>query len=626
MLTAEAAGTYFRNARSEPLISVKIPIPPPQPEPDSVQVLSGTFLGGEQRNYYGDSVGDSLNMGWRLFLGKGTTIVSRENGVEEWYGAGWTGQPLVVSESGRHFLIQGCYDHHLKKIDASTGELVWEYEYDDILKGTGTIWRNDSAADPLDRLLILQGSRIGVGKGMASDDVYSFRAVSYFTGRELWRMPVKRGPSYSRDVDGSPVVIGDTAYLGLENGYLVSFDPGRKILQNGDTAGCGRPLMHGEWPLFAETDKARHGGNLVTEASAARLGDHLYLASGSGHVYGFNLRTQQIDWDFYTGSDLDGSPVVTRDSCLLIAVEKQYIAGHGGIFKLNPRRPPENAVDWYYPTGDRTFSKWQGGVIGSACVNDHYADSGSPALAAFTGIDGILTVVKYDELAGDTLVTGPDGETRYHKPRTVFRSNIGPSISTPIFVRDKLVAAGYNGINLFRMDEHMLFTRLDHFSGIFESTPVADRGRIYIASRDGYLYCLGDTLSGRPMPLLAGAAMQQRPTSPVLAASKKKTTTNAVGMQSLAFAATKKKTEEASVPVTPEDHNGSLRLVAGVFRSYDNADRTMKKIRSKGVDAQICPISSMFYVCVSTGNSEEELEPKRQQMQDKLGMEIWMKK
>src|SRR5882757_2046250 len=105
---------------------------------DSVRILVGTFLGNGKRNYYGDSIGNKLNVIWKTFLGKGTTIVTAQKGIEEWFGAGWTGQPLVVQENKQTFLIQGAFDHHLKKINAATGEVIWNYTYDDILKGTGT--------------------------------------------------------------------------------------------------------------------------------------------------------------------------------------------------------------------------------------------------------------------------------------------------------------------------------------------------------------------------------------------------------------------------------------------------------------------------------------------------------
>jgi len=76
-------------------------------------------------------------------------------------------------------------------------------------------------------------------------------------------------------------------------------------------------------------------------------------------------------------------------------------------------------------------------------------------------------------------------------PRLVYKKYIGPSISTPVFVQDKLIAASYYGIWLLIHDEENNFAVLDRFSTGFESTPIAWNRKIYIASRDGYLYCFG---------------------------------------------------------------------------------------------------------------------------------------
>lgn len=658
----------------------------PPADTDSVTVLSGTFLGNEKRNYYGDSIGDSLNIVWRCLLGGGKTIVTKEKGTEEWFGAGWTGQPLVVRENNRLFLIQGCYDHHLKKIDAHTGEVVWQYTYDDILKGTGTIWKDVHAADPSNRFVILQGSRYGYGKGSNDPEIFSYRAVSYLTGKELWRMNVKRGPSYSRDVDASALVIRDTAYIGLENASFVAFDPAHALQAEPNDSGY-RPRIHYELPLYAETDRAKHGGNLVTEASPARLGNHIYLASGAGHVYGFNLDTKTIDWDFVTGSDMDGSPVVTADNCLLVTIEKQYIAGRGGVMKLNPALPPEKAVVWYYETSDYKFSSWIGGVIGSAAVNDFYAKPGMPQLAAFTGIDGWLTVVQHDRIVSDSLSTGPDGKTKYPKPHVVFRQHIGPSISTPVFSGSRLVAAGYAGINLFGYDSIAQFTKLMMQGGGFESSPVACGGRIYIASRDGYLYCFGS--QAETVPLLVKQQPQAKPEvavqktkQPVVAyawhlpvveknAAVYAAKRNISIAQNEAVAAAQPKAEPypwhfpevhrdsppvrvadtvvviaqpaAPVVVQPEpvvsapvavtadnaaapDLGHAYYLVAGAFKSGDNAKRAVKNYKKQGVTAIIKQAGEMNYVIVASGNSENELETRRVELMNLLRMEVWMKK
>lgn len=567
---------------------------------DSVHIRVGTFLGNESRNYYGDSAPERLDLVWKHYLGGGKTIVSASKGEEEWFGAGWTGQPLVVREKNETYLLQGAFDHHLKKIRARTGELVWEYEYDDILKGTGTIWVNDSAADPLERILVLQGSRKGLHNGMEAPKAESYRAVSYFTGKEVWRLNVEHTASYSRDVDASALVLQDTAYIGLENGKFISFDPGHRLEQH-DTVNY--PRIFTQDMLYAQQDAAKHGGNLVTEASPARLGDHLYLASGSGHVYGFNLATKSIDWDFYIGSDMDGTPVVTSDSCLLIAVEKQYISGNGGIFKLNPRKAESECVEWYFPTGDFHFSSWEGGVIGSVSVNDQYNPDGMyPKMAAFTGIDGYLTVVQYDRVRKDTMVNGPDGKTQYACPRTLFHKRIGPSISTPVFVQDKLVAAGYGGITLFGYDRAAIFRELSFHGGIFEATPVADQGCIYIAARDGYLYCFGTNQEEQQDAMVINP--QQGKEKPLRS----------------------KRDDQIRLVIHSEcQESGHFNLVAGAFRIRANAESEVAAWKRKGIQASLLVSpGDLYYVSLCNTACRDKAEEIHDELLKKYGVDSWV--
>src|SRR6056297_2689705 len=131
-----------------------------------------TFLGNWQRNYYGENPPDKLDVIWKHYLGKGETVISRNIGTKEWAGAGWTGQPLLVKERKKLFLIQGAYDHHLKKINAETGSLVWQYKFDDVIKGTGTIWVNRRADSLENELVILHGCRT---YSKLSGDFVSFR-------------------------------------------------------------------------------------------------------------------------------------------------------------------------------------------------------------------------------------------------------------------------------------------------------------------------------------------------------------------------------------------------------------------------------------------------------------------
>jgi outer membrane protein assembly factor BamB len=454
---------------------------------DSVEIINQTFLGNWQRNYYGNDAPSNLDVVWKHYLGEGSTVISRNLGSRDWKGAGWTGQPLMIREGKDTFLIQGAYDHHLKKISASDGTLVWQYKYDDVIKGTGTLWFNETDPDPEKRWIILQGSRLGAEEDHFLDapKVYSFRAISYMTGKELWRHNSKLTSSYSRDVDASAMIVNDTAYIGLENSYFTVFNPDPDSAYKSKL--YNHPLIYRQKILYTREDVISHRNNVVTEASPCKIGRMIYVSSGAGHVWGYNMDSKELEWDYFVGSDMDGSPVVTFDSCLLITVEKQYIDGQGGILKLDPSKKPEDATVWYMPVPDFEYASWQGGIIGSAAVTDNYNDL---HLVAAISIDGKLNVVRHNKLSGEKVL-GPDGISSFASPDSVFSYDVGPSISTPLFTGDRLVACGYNGIYLFSYDEDGNFRLLDRFGITVESTPFIYNNHIYIASRNGYLYCLG---------------------------------------------------------------------------------------------------------------------------------------
>ena len=457
---------------------------------DSIRIFSGTYLGNFQRNYYGNEAPDRLDTIWRIYLGEGISP-AYGNPEKLWKGAGWTGQPLVTEENGKTYLIQGAFDYHLKKIDAETGEICWQYRFDDILKGTGTIWENNYTTNPDERYVILQGSRRGVNNKINSEHCYSFRGISYRSGKELWRMNVKQTESYSRDVDGSALTLGDTGYLALENGLFTIFSP--DFRKGHKTNNIVEPLIYKEILYYKNTDTKIHGGNIESESSPCYLDGRIYTTSGSGRVYGYNMKSGKVDWIFEIGADLDGSPVVTSDSCLLIPVEKQYIPGRGGVFKLDPSKDPDHAVVWFFPTGDRDWFHWEGGIIGSVAVNDVYTTDTTHQIAAFIGVDGYLYVVNHRQIDSTFTATGPDNMQHYPVPELLYKHYIGGTISTPIIVKNKLIAPLDIGLYLYEFDGDFNFTLLDKVENIqIDATPVVHNKRLYVASTNGYLYCFGD--------------------------------------------------------------------------------------------------------------------------------------
>ncbi|MGL5080054.1 MAG: hypothetical protein ACRC8A_01070 [Microcoleaceae cyanobacterium] len=468
-------------------------------------LLVPTYLGNPQRRYYGRGIPQGLNVLQQFPLGTGVTYVGSTRKV--WSGAGWTGQPTITRDQGRIYLVVGAYDHHLRKIDFETNEEIWRYKFGDVIKGSSSVYI-DETASPENQIVILQGSRTGRPKqGMAP----SFRAISFRTGQEIWKLNIRKMASYSQDNDSTALDLGDGRIFNAgENG--IGYFLNRSTQAASSRSGFLQPEVLGEVKLYEARDQSRHGGNLVSEASPSRLDNRIFLASGSGHIYGIDLTRQEIVWDFYTGSDLDGTVAISKSGKLFCAIEKEYIPGKGGVIKLNPDQSPAESVEWFLPTGDSRVGSWKGGIIGSVALNDEYNVENYPAVFATNAIDGNLYIASQEITTGEK-VKGPLLTRTHETPVVLFKQKIGASISTPIFTDGyKLVTAGYNGVYLFNLfweksdsnnpkaipNSQREFYQLKveqagHFKpGIsFESTPVVWDGKIIICSRDGFLYTLG---------------------------------------------------------------------------------------------------------------------------------------
>jgi hypothetical protein len=406
-----------------------------QKQDKKIEVLISTFLGNEKRNYYGNEAPDKLDSVWKIYLGEG---ISPAYGTDKvWKGAGWTGQPLLVKEDDELYLIQGAFDYHLKKIRAKTGELVWQYKFEDILKGTGTIWVNKNTDNPENKYIIMQGSRLGFWNSHDDKYIPSFRAVSYLTGKELWRMNVKKTECSSRDVDGSAVVIDSLAYLALENGIFTVFSPNPKYMERRD--GVVQPKILQEITYYTKKDIELHGDDLVSESSPTVLNGRVFTLSGTGRIYGYNLQERKNDWEYYIGTDLNGSAPATNDGCLLIPVEKQYMPGSGGVMKIDPSKTGNESVVWFYPTPNKKWYHWEGGLIGSVSCNDSYVNENEDHFAVILDVSGELTVLDHQKLEKKKTVLGPDNVTYFKTPKLVAKVNIPGQFQLPSLLKIKLL-------------------------------------------------------------------------------------------------------------------------------------------------------------------------------------------
>jgi outer membrane protein assembly factor BamB len=451
---------------------------------DSIKILIGTYLGTPQRNYYGINPPSALRVKWRTYLGYGYSSFYRAGKSTFWSGTGWTGQPLLTLEYGKPFIYQGSLDHNLKKIDALTGDIIWEYKFDDVIKGTGTLYKLSNSVNEENRYCIVQGSRRGATVSMAAPEAYSLRSISILTGKEVWRYNVKHTRSVSRDADGSPLFLNDTIFAPLENGIFSVLDPDSTYkIKNWNVVSSINEIQ-----TFTNKDRRN---NLIIESSPTLLGGLLYLPSGSGYVYGYDLSQKNINWKFYIGADLNGTAAVTADSCLLISVEKQYIAGLGGVAKLDPSKGHDSVQVWYMPVFNKGYSEWDGGVIGTAGVNTLYKKINNKDLAVILSIDGYLYLIDSKQTS-DKNTKNFDGVSNVPSPVLYDKLKTGASISSPIIIDDKVIACSYYGIYLLKINDNLKFELIDFYKTGFESTPIVYANMIFIGSRDGYLYCFGN--------------------------------------------------------------------------------------------------------------------------------------
>lgn len=461
-----------------------------------VKPLIHTYLGDEQRNYYGNIAPAKLNVKWKTHLGKGVTMVGPVK--KFWSGAGWTGQPLVISENNELFLIQPTLSHYLRKIRASDGALIWSTNLGDAIKGTPT-FVTTSDRDPEKRFLIISGSRRGSHSHFFRDPAYSLHGVSYLTGKKIWQHNTVRTHSNSRDVDASGIMVGGKFCIPTENGKLIYLDPRPSKAKPNLTTGIPEPKVHTQYPLFTLNDIKTYQHELSCESSPTVYRGTVYTAAGAGTVYGHKTGLFGGEkWNFKTGGDLNGSMPLTNDNHLLLGIEKQFIPGQGGVMKIKPTAK-QGKAEWYYPLPNKQWYEWQGGLVGSPSVNHRTAGKISSTntsgdLACFAGVDGTLTLINHKKLTPNKLVWGPMKRQQYSSPLVLDRVKLPHgSISTPLFIDNKIIIGYDNGMDLYLVTPDQKLQLLDRLAGpMFDATPTVWNGRVYAASKDGYLYCLGE--------------------------------------------------------------------------------------------------------------------------------------
>ena len=423
-----------------------------------------TFRGNPTRTFHGQGPVPTVpRVQWEYLVGCSVSPVAGE--TKEWCGSGWTGQPAVfqMPTTGEWTVAFGAYNRRVNFLDPATGaEALPPYQTNDIIKGSVTV-------DPDGYPLLYTGSR---------DNQFHIVAIDGAEPRPLWQLSSDSdGPTlWNNDWDGSALVVDDHLFVGGENGrfYIVRLNRGYDDL--------GQVQVSPEVVFSTESwdDEllaAIRDQEVSVENSVAISGDTVYFANSGGLVQGWDISDVRSGgvptrvFRFWTGDDTDATIVVDEAGMLYVGSEYQRLNARsdevGQIMKLDPSNP-EAPLVW-----------------------SRQAQSGpETGIWATPALHGEVVIVPTD----DGEVLGLDRDTGAERWRLDLP---GPLWSSPVIVDDTLVQGDCAGtLHTFTLDPTGDTPPSPLWSielgGCLESTPAVWAGQIFIGSRNGKFYAIGD--------------------------------------------------------------------------------------------------------------------------------------
>lgn len=419
------------------------------------------FRGNPTRTWYGTGpVPSSPRTLWSYPESGGLCGQSTVGGeTTTWCGTGWTGQPVVWERpDGITEVIFGAYDKSVHFLDAATGRQSRpSFPTGDIIKGSVTL-------DPDGFPLLYTGSR---------DNKLRVIALDRERPTELWSLDANAvNGIWNDDWDGNPVVVDDVLYEGGENSWFFAILLNRELDDSGQVTVDPEILV--AMPGYTQELLDRVGRNVSIESSPTVYEQRVYFANSGGRVVGLDVsRVKEgeapIVFDYWVGDDVDATVVVDSEGMLYVAVEDERktarAAELGQLVKLDP-----------YTDGDPYL--W--GVADPGNPGGFWA---TPALG-----EGMLYVSSHNgRLLGVDTATG---EVVWEEPIAYH------SWSSPVIVDDTLIAASCGGaLRAFSLEDPR--SPVERWSyqlseSCIESTPAVWNGRIYVGSRDGKFYAVGD--------------------------------------------------------------------------------------------------------------------------------------
>ena len=453
-------GEFFRGAKG--VLADPAGFGQPYPNAEVEGLL--TFRGNPSRSYYGVGPVPAAPTVIKRFPTEPMCKRSSNLGVTKvWCGMGWTGQPLIVEREDRRWAIFGGYDGNIHFMDAVTGERILpDVTTDDIIKGTPTV-------DPDGYPLVYSGSR---------DDL--LRVIAFDRPGEaevLWTLDSESvGPvMWNDDWDSSPIILGDYMVIGSESSRFWVIQLNRTT----DAAGLVQvaPKVVFTTEAWDQEVLAANGDEVASvESSVAVFEDTVYFGTSAGLILGYDLsgvaagRPPTKVFRFYTGGDNDASVVVDEDGFLYVASQYDRPLPRarevGQLTKLDPRNAL-NPIVWKVDDA----SALKGGIYGTPGIYENTVYVGTNG-GRLLGVDRTTGVVRWE------LRLPP------------------PVWGSPVIVDDTLLIGDCEGFFHAYDVSNPLVAPPERWSielgGCVEATPAVWDGRIYIGTRAGHLFILGD--------------------------------------------------------------------------------------------------------------------------------------
>jgi outer membrane protein assembly factor BamB len=375
---------------------------------------------------------------------------------------------VIVAEDGSIEVRINAYDGAYHFLDGRTGEPVRpKLQTGDLAKGSAT-------SDPDGYPLYYAGSR---------DNYLRVIALDRAEPTVLWQLDANSSvpdPVWNNDWDGAPLVIDDHLLEGGENSWFyvirLNRDYDREGLVTVD------PEIVFTAPGFdQELLAALPDGDVSIENSVAFRDGVAYFANSGGLVQGWDIskilrgRSEEAErvFRFWTGDDTDASVVIDEEGYLYVGSELQRFnaraAEVGQLMKLDPTEPTDPLV-WSFQITERG-----GDGLGGVWA--------TPALYG----DMLYIATNYGDLIGIERDTGRE-RWRIHLA--------GPTWSSPVPLDDVLLQGDCGG-TLHAFDIAKPFREPSELWALslgscIESTPSVFDGTIWVGTRGGGVYAVGD--------------------------------------------------------------------------------------------------------------------------------------